>query len=202
MTRFIVVSFVFLGFAFYELSGGGDFDPKETRLSRIETPPAVDTQPIQTAAVEPAPVDAPVPENVTRIKLELSSVDDVLRPSQATRGSQDVQLASLDQTDPAAGIDDDILIPSLIVDKPVIEPVDFGAEPAVAVTGSTKQIRQVSGNSVNVRGGPGTDYSVVNRLVRGDEVEILQDPGDGWVKLRPVGGGPVGWMASFLLTQG
>ncbi|MEO1555213.1 MAG: SH3 domain-containing protein, partial [Pseudomonadota bacterium] len=62
--------------------------------------------------------------------------------------------------------------------------------------------RSVSGNSVNVRGGPGTNFSVVNRMVRGDKVEILQDPGQGWVQLRPVGGGPVGWMADFLLSDG
>ena len=53
-----------------------------------------------------------------------------------------------------------------------------------------------------MRGGPGTNYAVVNRMVRGDKVEILQSPGDGWVQLRPVGGGPVGWMAEFLLGDG
>ena len=63
-------------------------------------------------------------------------------------------------------------------------------------------IRAVSGDRVNVRDGPGTNYSVVNQLVRGDKVEVLQDAGDGWVKLRPVDGGPVGWIASFLLTEG
>jgi len=30
----------------------------------------------------------------------------------------------------------------------------------------------------------------------------LQDPGNGWVKLRPLDGGPEGWMAEFLLTSG
>jgi uncharacterized protein YgiM (DUF1202 family) len=55
---------------------------------------------------------------------------------------------------------------------------------------------------VNVRGGPGTDFGIVTRLVRGDEVEILEDNGDGWVRLRLLGGGTEGWMADFLLTDG
>jgi len=43
---------------------------------------------------------------------------------------------------------------------------------------------------------------VVNRLILGDEVEVLQDSGDGWVQLRPLNGSPIGWMASFLLSEG
>ena len=87
----------------------------------------------------------------------------------------------------------------------MITPVDFSdpnaAQPVVSGA-SASDVRNVTGRSVNVRGGPGTNYSVVNRLVRGDQVEVLEDPGDGWVRLRPVGGGPVGWMADFLLSEG
>ena len=63
-------------------------------------------------------------------------------------------------------------------------------------------MRSVTGRSVNVRGGPGTDFSVVSRMTRGDQVEVLQDPGNGWVQMRPVGGGTTGWMADFLLSNG
>ncbi|MEL7090155.1 MAG: SH3 domain-containing protein [Pseudomonadota bacterium] len=196
MTRLIVISFLFLGFAFYELSGGSDFDAEATRLSRIEAPEAVP----EVVAAAPTRNVTALPENVTRIKLDLNSVEDVLRPGQR-RGEPVVIPSSLTEVDDAPEPVE--ILPSLLVDQPVIRPVDFGAEPARAVTGVTgKEVRQVTGNSVNVRGGPGTEYSVVNRLVRGDEVEVLQDPGNGWVKLRPVGGGPVGWMAAFLLSQG
>ena len=50
MTRFILVVFLFLAFAFYQLSGGSDFDPEQTRLARIDAP----------AEVEQQPLDAPV----------------------------------------------------------------------------------------------------------------------------------------------
>jgi uncharacterized protein YgiM (DUF1202 family) len=51
-----------------------------------------------------------------------------------------------------------------------------------------------------MRNGPGQSFDVVGKLGNGERVEILQDPGDGWVKLRVVEGGRVGWMADFLLT--
>ena len=63
-------------------------------------------------------------------------------------------------------------------------------------------VRTVSGNLVNLRGGPSTDYGIVSKLARGDEVRILEDNGDGWVRMQPVDGGEAGWMADFLLTSG
>jgi uncharacterized protein YgiM (DUF1202 family) len=62
-------------------------------------------------------------------------------------------------------------------------------------------IRTVSGNRVNVRGGPSTNFSVVSKLIRGDAVEILEDNGNGWVKMRSVLTGEEGWMADFLLSE-
>ena len=88
------------------------------------------------------------------------------------------------------------IIPSLIV------PTTETTQVTVTSTASFDDIRTVSGNRVNVRGGPGTDFGIVTRLVRGDEVEILEDNGDGWVRLRLLGGGTEGWMADFLLTDG
>jgi uncharacterized protein YgiM (DUF1202 family) len=61
-------------------------------------------------------------------------------------------------------------------------------------------LRLVSGNNVNMRNGPGTSYSVVGRLTRGEEVEVLSDPGNGWLKLRVAETGNVGWMADFLVS--
>ena len=211
MTRFIIVSFAFLAFAFYELSGGSDFDAEATRLSRIELPPAVAERPLgddvaDASATTPARQTA-LPENVTRVSLDLASVDDVLRPEPTLRTKPAVQRAAADPAEPVGVSEEEptIILPSLLVDRPVITPVDFGDDTAAqtVVAGATaREVRSVTGRSVNVRGGPGTNYSVVNRLVRGDEVEVLQDPGNGWVKLRPVGGGTVGWMADFLLSEG
>jgi hypothetical protein len=208
MKKFIFVTFVFMGWAFYEMSGGADFDAEQTRLSRSEAPVAPD--PAKAAPII-AQTGSTLPENVTRVALDLNSVQDVVSgartlpnivPGERTLETQRVTVSTtpeasqlgLSEEEPA------IILPSLLVDKVVITPVDFNSDTPAPRDDS--EIRSVSGNSVNVRGGPGTGYSVVNRLVRGDEVEILQDPGQGWVKLRPVDVGPIGWMASFLLTEG
>ncbi len=207
LTRFILVTFAFLAFAFYQMSGGADFDAQETLLARVDAPVAVETEKLDPVAqAQVAPV---IPENVTRVALSLTSVNDVLRPTNLrTRQAKRIQAP---ETPEAVSEEEPVIIlPSLIVDSSAITPVLFGsqareaeeqAQPVPVPTGGFA-VRAVIGNSVNVRGGPGTGYSVVNRLTRGDKVEILQNPGDGWVQLRPVGGGTVGWMAEFLLSEG
>ncbi|KIC52025.1 SH3 domain-containing protein [Tateyamaria sp. ANG-S1] len=204
MWRFIIVTFGFLAFAFYEMSGGADFDAEATRLARIDVPVAVEEDKLE-RVVEAAPAQqAVLPENVTRVSLNLNSVNDVLRPQRNVPTTPARQLPAADDsaaTDVALSEEEPtVILPSLILDTAVITPVDFNAR--AAVEESTEEVREVTARSVNVRGGPGTDFSVVNRLTRGDAVEILQDPGNGWVKLRPVGGGTVGWMADFLLSEG
>ena len=62
-------------------------------------------------------------------------------------------------------------------------------------------IRTVSGNRVNVRRGPGTNFGIVGKLGAGDAVKIIEDNGAGWVRLRSVDGKEMGWMAEFLLSS-
>ncbi|GGX45017.1 hypothetical protein GCM10007385_11230 [Tateyamaria omphalii] len=201
MVRFIIVTFGFLAFAFYELSGGADFDAEQTRLSRIELPAEVEEETL--AQAEPAPATPVIPENVTRVSLNLNSVGDVLRPQRTVRttAARPAATEAESETDIALSEEEPtIILPSLIVDDAIITPVDFNAPNTSEET--SNDVRAVSARSVNVRGGPGTGYSVVNRLARGDEVEVLQDPGNGWVKLRPLNGGTIGWMADYLLSKG
>ena len=199
MARFIIVSFIFLGWAFYEMSGGADFDPIETREARIDAPVLVEEDKLETVIAIAA--TQPVPDNVTRVALNLTSVNDVLRPAPTLRTEVAKVTPAIEAavTEALSEEEPTIILPSLVAGEAVITPVEFGRNAQVATDNET---RRVTGNSVTMRGGPGTGYSVVDRLVRGDEVEILQDPGNGWVKLRAVSGGPVGWMADFLLSEG
>ena len=61
----------------------------------------------------------------------------------------------------------------------------------------------VNTKSVNVRAGPGKDFSVVDRLVRGESVlVVVQGEGpDGWSLIRIEGDGVEGYVASRLLTE-
>ncbi|WP_428926647.1 SH3 domain-containing protein [Marinibacterium sp. SX1] len=88
------------------------------------------------------------------------------------------------------------------VARPVTAAPDPAAAPRDDFISPQRDIRSVNGSSVNMRNGPGTNYSVLARLGRDAKVEIIADPGNGWVQLRPLQGGPVGWMADYLLTRG
>ena len=211
MTRFILVVFVFLAFAFYQLSGGSDFDPEQTRLARIDAPAEVEQQPLD------APVfvqtDAERVEDPSRVALTLTSVEETQpqpKPQRTLRTIPAKVIPKAETPEPeevvsALGVSEEepeIILPSLIVDRPVITRVDFGRGADNDSAPVNLDVRSVTGRSVNVRGGPGTDFSVVSRMTRGDQVEVLQDPGNGWVQMRPVGGGTTGWMADFLLSNG
>ena len=214
MNRFILLSFGLLGWMFYVMSGGSDFDAAAIRAERLAAAeaaaPAVKGSAVAEAAKAapakqpPAVLIADVPKvvvdtspqsnaEVSRMSLNLTSMDSAAapRPDRAVA-------AQVPQT-PAvvtSSADTPAIIPSLI------NPNDgFVQTPAAADTGA-EDIRTVSGNRVNVRDGPGTDFGVVMRLRRGDVVRVVQDDGNGWVRLEPVDGGPGGWMADFLLENG
>jgi hypothetical protein len=208
MKRFILLTFGFLGWAFYEMSGGADFQPVSAQMAAMQPQqpkaevvakaPELKAEPrqpaIQIANAKPVDTTPPgfddtaKPEEVSRVSLNLTT----LKPEETETVSA-VTLVPVNAGSISSTVDTPAIIPSLIT------PNDPGVN-TVSVSASG-DIRTVAGNRVNVHGGPGTDYEVVIRLGRGDAVEILQDNGDGWVKMRPLEGGPEGWMADFLLTS-
>lgn len=209
MKRFILLTFGFLGWAFYEMSGGADFKAPSAPVAEIEpatvtvaaniTPLVQDKPAPKVAKVVPVDTtppgfdDTPTAEEVSRVSVSLTTVDAAVEAALQPLENA-VTLVPVNAGSTISSESTPAIIPSLIT------PNDTGS---VAVNVSTSgDIRSVSGNRVNVRGGPGTDYGIVSRLVRGDAVEVISDNGDGWVQMRPVDGGPVGWMADFLLTNG
>ena len=210
MKRFILLTFGFMGWAFYEMSGGDEFESASDRIARLNPAPEVtvtevdETPAVVTAEASPDVIDTDPPSNdgVTRVSLNLTTVQEAAEQATETAALQ-VAAANID---PETGVavntdtttssaDTPAIIPSLIA------PND-GDEIGVTRAFGANDVRTVSGNRVNVRGGPGTDYNVVSRLVRGDAVEIIEDNGNGWVLMRPMDGGTQGWMADFLLTSG
>lgn len=164
MARFMIVTFAFLGWAFYELSGGAEFEPAEVAKS-----PLNELQEVVARAAN-APATAPVAVVSTQsaqIELASAAVETTPQASLAVVLGEAAQQVEPEVTEVAAA--------------PVAD------------------IRFVNGNRVNVRNGPGTNYSVVAQLNRDAEAVVLQSDGNGWVKIRVADTGGIGWMAERLL---
>lgn len=98
-----------------------------------------------------------------------------------------------------------------LADTPVtgpLRPVILGERepvPVMAVTpapgpGTARlDIRRVTSTSANVRGGPSTEHAVVGRVSLGEEVEVVEQGGNGWLRIRMQGDGVDGWVAARLI---
>jgi len=216
MWRFILVTFAFLGWSFYELSGGADYTPRtnsiQARALLDDVRPAARpvrahvTQVAGTGGI--APAVEPVAQD-TAPRKAAPGIEPGLEPGPQSL----VTLASANA--------DTLAAPAIGLPVITAQPAEAAVTAAVAQTeiaGLTLRglsdpirldtaptdrpddIRSISGSAVNMRAGPGTQYDRIARLVRGDEVAVLQDPGNGWLKLRVVETGRVGWMADSLVT--
>ncbi len=201
MKTFILLTFGFLGFAFYQMSGGADFVPPSNDIAQA----APEAQPATENTAPPVVVEAASVEkiettsDVSRISLDLTSISPAPASATTTAPPAPAQ-AEVEAAVRQAVIIDSTETPQIILPS-LLASTDDGSRP-VRATYTGDDIRRVSGNRVNVRGGPSTQYSVVGKLVRGDEVQIIEDNGDGWVLMQPLDGGEQGWMADFLLTSG
>jgi len=216
MSRFVMVSFLFMGWTFYELSGGADFSPPKRPVSiavakvtpivgqhvtaaSLVTKPVM--QPVQPPILQPrstdtvaAQLDRPLadPELRSRVALmQIAAVGETsfgVGPNANGIPTDDsaVQLASL-----SGGLTS--LAGNKIVSDTAVEPI-IPLAPAA-------DLRHVTASRVNMRDGPGTLYPVVDKLNRDTAVEVLNDSGTGWLRLRVVDGEHIGWIAASLISK-
>lgn len=203
MTKFVFLSLIFLVWAFYEVSGGADFEPEEPE--RIAKYKALEAE--RAAAAAEAE------------RLRKAAIAEKARQREAERAV--VQSAAFVLTPPA---DENVELAALTTQTPLVRRETLFSNPTPTPEGERASIapdpmaktevvekdevmeppadrRKVRANRVNMRGGPGTNYGVLGKLVRGDEVIVLQDPGHGWVELRVVEDGRIGWMSARLLAK-
>jgi len=214
MSRFVMVSFLFMGWAFYEVSGGADFEPPQrpdtvviakaplvstyqVTAASLVTKPVI--QPIQQPVDQPLRTDAARsdrpradPELRSRVALAQiatlgeSSFDYGLTETSPPTGDASVQLASL-----SGGLTS--LTGGEIISDAAVAPI-LPLEPVI-------DLRHVTASRVNMRDGPGTLYPVVTKLSRNAAVEVLDDSGTGWLRLRVVDDAQIGWIAASLISQ-
>ncbi len=222
MWRFILISFAFLGWSFYELSGGADYAPDSASLqvAGAKTPlfarptPVAPKQPeIQMAnagdlppPIKPLTKSAPPVEHygaydsddetVSRAAASLASLSD---------GSLDRFSITLASTlpDESGIIDLGLEGISGFSSESLVDAVNGMAvsDPVQSTPSLPADIRSISGNAANLRTGPGTQYDKVDQLTQGEPVEILERTADGWVHLRALETGSEGWMAEWLVTS-
>ncbi|WP_375229964.1 SH3 domain-containing protein [Roseobacter sp. S98] len=219
MKLFFVLVLGFLTLGFYELSGGAAFDPAKAReaavLQRIQDAADRTPAPVTVAELpaqpEPQPVrtaQANTGVTVTRAALNLTSFEDVATSAIAPEPVLEAEQKLAPASDEA--VVTPVIARGLSLEAAPTGPSDDGTIESLIFPGNTSSssdaepapdVRTVAGNLVNVRGGPGTAYKVVNQLRRDAMVEIIADNGAGWVQLRPIDGSPAGWMADFLLND-
>ena len=179
MNKYILIVFAVMVMAFYELSGGADFEPGNNSLVIFAEP-----KPVQ-------PDLSSRPEIVARSDTDtgLAGLTDIA-PARAV-------------IDPVGLNSTPVIVPVALESEIPVEKQDsaIGASQDVAAVDEIQpDLRFVDGDRVNVRGGPGTGYAVVGKLFRNDMVEILADEGNGWLHLRDTVTGEEGWIADWLVT--
>ena len=178
MNKYILVAFAVMGMAFYEISGGSEFEPGNTSLVVFATPKPVVTSPV------------PQPEIVARADTSTTDLTDIA-PARAV-------------TDPVVATAEAVITQAKagtsIQAAPVVQEPVVNVEPEPETQPDFRFVDGDRGDRVNLRGGPGTDYAVVGKLFRNDMVEVIKDEGNGWLHLRARATGDEGWMADWLVT--
>ncbi|WP_425046607.1 SH3 domain-containing protein [Primorskyibacter sp. S87] len=214
--RYVFLSFVFMGWGFYELSGGNDFEPRGIRIPSAEKQATAPARPkpaaqlvqvradtlvarpvlksrtdqVRKAQAEPEPepeiTEAEAAARLAQVRASLSSGLEFF----PQEGGANFRLASLEQG-------------ALSLETTNPEPESTSESTAITTELSEPEpdIREVTGTRVNMRDGPGTIYPVVARLNIGREVEVLGDSGTGWLRLRVLPERQIGWIASSLVSK-
>ncbi|SMP35890.1 SH3 domain-containing protein [Shimia sagamensis] len=201
MNKFVFLSLAFLGWVFWELSGGSDFEPKSRVLVTEDNilQPNEDASIVARAAISVPIIKVRAAPTVTQASAtseRLPTAPPAVVEGVTQKGAVPVVIASL-----ATGLDSfatpgaPLLINSVAANAAIEDSVALALE-----TQQTRDIRRVRGSRVNMRGGPGTSHGVLMVLARDSEVEILRENGTGWVKLRDTGSGRIGWMAAKMLS--
>ncbi|MBS0123829.1 SH3 domain-containing protein [Thetidibacter halocola] len=206
MKTMIGMTFLVLGWAWFELSGGADFEAGDRGVTIVARYQPDARMPASEQEARPAVARAETDLGLTptapqpRIRVVEAPV---LAPKVSAASPQAGADKLADVAQIAASLDDaesGVVLGGLGGDMS-----DFGrpvgVDAAVRDALGGPDYRVVTGARVNLRDGPGTGFAVVTTLSRGQEVEVVQDTGDGWVELRALEGGFVGWMAdSFLVA--
>ncbi|APG45807.1 SH3 domain-containing protein [Phaeobacter porticola] len=227
MSRFVIASFLFLGWGFYEASGGADFEPPKGPSAAIDIAKAAfapQPTPARSTAVTAESLVSKVAlrpnANTSALRLNAKSVRPAADPTLRSRVAME-QIAAvgngIGNSDSAFSVSNagfesgaeagaTIQLASLSNGLSALPSVqntirDETSAPQDILLEPRDDIRKITATRVNMRSGPGTVYPVMDRLTNGEEVIVFEDIGTGWLHLRTVKDGKVGWIAASLVSQ-
>ena len=87
------------------------------------------------------------------------------------------------------------------VDQGYMYGTDQGFTPTAGTMMGVSGTATITGNSVNIRTGPGTNFPIVTKVNTGDIVTI-KEQAFGWYKVVLPDGATTGWVASWLVNTG
>ena len=178
MWRFVLVSFVFLGWVFYFLSGGAEYKPAENSIQVQGRKSA------RTAEAETAPARS---ETESRTIAQVEAMMAGLQKAEAETERLSATLNAARRDGPGI-IEAEASRPKaelLALELPERKAEDDAAvEAAIAaaigqVGTDPDQLRWVKENVVDLRSGPGLTFDKVAEITTGTEVAVLEDPGHG-----------------------
>lgn len=165
-----------MGWAYWELSGGTSFKPEERPAVAAAATEAPAVTRADTSALDETPA-----ADAAQAATAVPAADPALAAEPATEPA----------TAPAADPEVDAVVDSVLAEETApVEPAD-----AVPAT----DLRVVSGDRVNLRDGPGRDFTAIDQLAAGTIAEVIETGADGWVRIQIQGTETRGWMSSDFL---
>ncbi|MGR3504240.1 MAG: SH3 domain-containing protein [Paracoccaceae bacterium] len=207
MWRIIIVTFAFLGWSFFTLSGGADYHPREGSR-QAEAQKQREAEQLRIAddrdmAPEPQVAAINLPDMVTRDTVDNTTITAAItpqsqrlpEPARQSLGSGDqeylaganVRVASLTLSEPAAFAQAAGYAPTTMIEEDIVQE-------------DLRDLRRITGTSVNMRAGPGTRFGVLTRVTRDTEVEVLESFDNGWLRLRVLDTQRIGWVSGTLVS--
>ncbi len=250
MWRFMFVTFAFLGWSFYELSGGSEYEPvansfqarsedrieaaadvQVAKLDPVETEQSNTVEVTRAATLTDLAASSDTDESRFQITLASANGSDAVMPALTsvepetiaasfeqpveddTQPSQDALNAALADalsggvsqasSDSSTWSENGVMQTEVFSLETYSQAVDNGvlmASSSAVLAAQSTDHREVTGNMVNMRAGPGTEFQAVGKVSKGSKIAVLDEPGNGWIMLEVVETGETGWMADWLLT--
>jgi hypothetical protein len=197
MWRMILVTVLFLGYAFYQISGGSDFEPRLLEVERTSHSASEEHSSLIPPQVPKTMANSAVaskePDFLPQGLLEAAS------DSPLTQSSQPQPSQALTQTQTAsrlkAGLQRGLTLSATdpLQNNLIQRRAD---QPDNAI-----DQRHITGVRARLRTGPGTNFPVLHRLNLGQKVVILESAGASWLRLKTLHGNHIGWVSGTVVSK-